>query len=341
MQEYKADKELEAEYLALENERTVITEKIQTEEAKLILRQELETYVNNVRLYENAVKDMLQAAKEFAAEVEREGITLERLKAMLAVRKEEVQLVKLNSEIALEKYRAAEVEVDILKAQLDVVRSNLKVVQANLDVQEANVKVAEAHVDLAMTEAERSTLAADVATILAEIETKKIAAIRYQSEVAELAVEGESGIGRFTAQSSIVAQQKADAATMEAMFKKIGNMVATLLAYDLAAEDLLMLEQVTVPLGVLATEQSLGTADAAADAAAKTTIALERLKPTRARVSGEASVTEAHAWMRALMAEAHAAVKQAEANQTINSTTRTAQVIVSKQTKELTETISG
>jgi len=338
---FQADKEIEAEYLALENELTILSEKMTTEEARLALRAELEDYVHLVREYENSVKAMLQAAKEFAAEVEKEGVTLEKLRAMLAVRKEATRLVQLQSEIAIEKYRAAEVEVEIIKAQLDVVRSNLKVIQANIDVEEVGVKVVEAGVEQAMTEAERSTLAADIATILAEIELKKIAPVKYEAEKAELEVEGESGIGRFNLQSSIVQQQKTDAANMEGMFKQIGSMISLLLALEIAGENIRMMEQVGIPRAALDQESSSGSADAASDSAAKITIAKERLKAVEARVYGEASVSEAHAWLKALMAEAHAEVKKDEANQTINSTMNTTQTVTSEQNKDMTEYISS
>jgi multidrug resistance efflux pump len=136
--------------------------------------------------YDVLVQARIMLAKEYAAEVEREQIALQRDRAKMDIKKEEAHLAEVKSRIMLEYYERAQVEVDIAKAQLQVAQANVRAVMAEIAAEEAMLKAVQAELEVAMVDAERATLIADIAGIFADIVVRGLAKIKLAVETAEI-----------------------------------------------------------------------------------------------------------------------------------------------------------
>jgi hypothetical protein len=183
---YEQQVESDLEYRKLENQQRIADADAATERAKLAYKLAAEEYVQNARLYDARVQALIMAAREYAAEVEREQIELERLRSILAVEKQETRLKEINAEIYYEYVKRMEVEVDVARAKLDVAKANTRAVLADIQAQEAELEITEAELQEAMQVAEKATLQADVAAIYAEIITKRLSEIRLDVSRAEI-----------------------------------------------------------------------------------------------------------------------------------------------------------
>jgi hypothetical protein len=141
--------------------------------------------------YDVLVQARIMLAKEYAAQVEREQIALQRDRAKMDIKKEEAHLAEVQSRIMLEYFERAQVEVDIAKAQLQVAQANVRAVMAEIAAEEAMLKAVQAELEVAMVDAERATLIADIASIFADIVVRGLAKIKLAVETAEI----EAGFG--------------------------------------------------------------------------------------------------------------------------------------------------
>jgi hypothetical protein len=136
--------------------------------------------------YDVLVQAFIMTAKEYAAEVEREQIALQRERAQMDIKKEEAHLTEVQSRIMLEYLERAQVEVDIAKARLQVAQANIRAVMAEITAEEAMLKAVQAELEVAMVDAEKATLLADVAGIFADIVVRGLARIKLNVETAEI-----------------------------------------------------------------------------------------------------------------------------------------------------------
>lgn len=168
----------EVDQLEIKQTQQIIDEKITTEVIKLAIKTTTDEYVLAVRIYDARVRSLLMAAREYAAQVEREQLAVEEQRAILAVAKEELRQDQINAQIYYEAIQRAMVEADLAKAQVDVAKANVRALMADIAAGQAEIDLIEAQVQKYVAMAEKATLQADVATIYAEIITKKLSIIK-------------------------------------------------------------------------------------------------------------------------------------------------------------------
>lgn len=145
-----------------------------------------EQYVQAARLYDAEVRAYIMAAKEYAAEVEREQIKLEELRAIYGVRKAETRLQEVNAEVYYEYIKRMETQVDVAKAQLDVAKAQVRAVTTEISAEEAKLEVIETELKQAMAVAEKATLQADIAMIYADIVVRGLSKVKLGVEKSEI-----------------------------------------------------------------------------------------------------------------------------------------------------------
>ena len=187
IKEYQAEKLNELENAKITQDGQIAEADAAAKRLAIAIRLAGEEYVQVARLFDASVKAQIMAAREYAAEVEREQIELEKLRAQLGVAKAEARLKEINAEIYYEYVRRMEVEVDKLRAQVQVAQANVRALLADINAREAELTVIESELKEAMTIAEKATLQADVASIYAEIVVKGLAKIKLAVETAEIA----------------------------------------------------------------------------------------------------------------------------------------------------------
>lgn len=169
-------------------DKQIALEKFQTSRQVLAYHIAGENYLLAAREYEVQVESLIMTAKEFAAAVERESLTLEIDRAQMDLRREQAHLVEIGAQILIEQYEQQRVQVDIARAQLDVAKAGVDVVMADVAIKEAQVKLVDAEFEIAMADVDKATLQADIATIYADIIVRGLAKIRYYVESAEIDV---------------------------------------------------------------------------------------------------------------------------------------------------------
>lgn len=152
----------------------------------LALKKAGEEYLLSAREYDNFVQSLIMAAREYAAEVEREEIALQRSRAKMDIKKAEAHLKEVQASILLEIIQRRHVEIEVARAKVDAAKAAVRAVLAGIEAQEAELKVIQVNLDVAMAEVERATLMSDIALIYADILTRHLAEIRYEVEYEEL-----------------------------------------------------------------------------------------------------------------------------------------------------------
>ena len=180
------DKLHNLEMEGVETDRLIARAKYETKMQVLAYKVAGEEALLAAKRYDVLVQARIMLAKEYAAEVEREQIALQRDRAKMDIKKEEAHLAEVKSRIMLEYYERAQVEVDIAKAQLQVAQANVRAVMAEIAAEEAMLKAVQAELEVAMVDAERATLIADIAGIFADIVVRGLAKIKLAVETAEI-----------------------------------------------------------------------------------------------------------------------------------------------------------
>lgn len=152
----------------------------------LAIRHAADLLLLSVREYEAKAKQVLMAAREYAAEVEKEQIDLERLRAETAAKKEELRVREINARAYFEVVEQKLLEAEKAKTQLEVARANIKALMANIEAEQAELRVIQQELEVAMTEADQATLNSDIALIIADITTRCLAGIRLGVEREEI-----------------------------------------------------------------------------------------------------------------------------------------------------------
>jgi hypothetical protein len=172
--------DLELEKVA--QDRGLALAKVTAQRQALAIKRAGEEYFLSIREYAARVDALIMAAKEYAAEIEREQVELQAARARMDVRKAEVQLQEINTRIALELVDRAYIEADVAKTKVEVAKANVRVIMAGIEASEAELAEVKARVEKAMTEAERAALNAQVAQIYADIIARGLTAIRLGVE---------------------------------------------------------------------------------------------------------------------------------------------------------------
>jgi hypothetical protein len=88
IKESQRDRAIEQDRAEIAQERSLADAKVQTERQRLAIKMAAEEYLLAARFYDAKVRSLIMAAKEYAAEVEKEQAGLEKSRAELAVAKE-------------------------------------------------------------------------------------------------------------------------------------------------------------------------------------------------------------------------------------------------------------
>lgn len=180
------DKLQEVELQEVETHTLIAKNKYETQMQVLAYKMAGEEVLIRAKGYDVAVQSFIMAAKEFAAEVEREQIALQRDRAKMDIKKEEAHQEEVKSRILLEYVERAHVEVDIARARLQVAQANVRAVMAGIEAEEAELKAIQAELEVAMVQAEKATLIADIAMVYASIIVRGLAKIKLAVDTAEI-----------------------------------------------------------------------------------------------------------------------------------------------------------
>lgn len=178
IKEYQRDKTYELDQSEITQERQIANDKVALGRQELAIKIATDDYILTVRVYDAKAKSLIMGAREFAAEVEREQLAVEKSRAQLDVTKEAIHFKDVKTKIVLEQINKAQVEADLARAQVDVGKANVRALMADIQAGEAVVQIIDAQVQVKMAEVEKVTLQADVANILVEILVKKLAEIK-------------------------------------------------------------------------------------------------------------------------------------------------------------------
>jgi len=178
IKESQRDRSFELDQEEISQERRLAEDKVALGREQLAIKTATEEYVLAVKVYDAKVRALLMGAREYAAQVEREQLAVERSRAELAVEKEGLHLKEVNAKVYYEAIQRAQVEADLARAQVDVAKAHVRALLADIEAGKAEVDLVEAQVQQYATLAEKATLQADVAAIYAEILTKKLSEIK-------------------------------------------------------------------------------------------------------------------------------------------------------------------
>jgi len=187
IKESQRDRTIEQNQAEIAQERTLADAKVQTERQRLAIKMAAEEYLLAARFYDAKVRSLIMAAKEYAAEVEKEQAGLEKSRAELAVAKEENRLQEINAKIFYEAIQKAQVEADLARAKVDVAKAHTRALMADIEAKKAELDLIDAEVQEAMVTVEKATLQADVALLYAEVVTKQLSEVKLAVEREEIA----------------------------------------------------------------------------------------------------------------------------------------------------------
>jgi hypothetical protein len=178
IKESQRDRGFELDQKEISQERRLAEDKAALGREQLAIKTATDEYVLAVKVYDAKVRALLMGAREYAAQVEREQLAVERDRAQLAIAKEELHLKEVNAKVYFEAIQRAQVEADLARAQVDVAKAHVRALMADIEAGKAEIDLVEAQVQQYAALAEKATLHADVAAIYAEILTKKLSEIK-------------------------------------------------------------------------------------------------------------------------------------------------------------------
>ena len=187
IKEEQRDRTYELSQAEVANERQIADDKVATGRAKLAIQRATDEYALAVKIYDAKVRALLMGAREYAAQVELEQLSVEQSRAILAVAKEGLHQKQVNASIYYEYIQRAMVEADIAKGKVDVAKAQVRAIMADIEAGEADIKVVTAQIEQYIAQADKATLQADVAMIFAEILTKKLSTVKLDIGKKEIA----------------------------------------------------------------------------------------------------------------------------------------------------------
>ena len=179
IKETQRDRTIEVSQQEIDQDVFLAEAKAATGRAKIAIERAADEYTLAARVYDAKVKSLIMGAKEYAALVELEQLANEEARAGLAIDKEALHLLEVQTKTQMQTIEQAQVEADLAKAQVDVAKAHVRAAMAGIEAGEAEVKLIEAQTQVFIAEAEKATLQADVASIYAEILVKKLTETKF------------------------------------------------------------------------------------------------------------------------------------------------------------------
>ncbi len=239
------DRLLDLDMLALEQDQELARKRIHAERQALALRIAGEVLLLEAKKYDVQVQDVIMAAKEYAAEIDRESIELQKQRALMDIKKEEAHLEEVQSRILLELVERRNQEIELARAKVEVARANVRALLADIAAEEAEIRVIRAELEVAEAEADKAGLMADVAQILADIVVRGLAKIKLAVETAEL----EASFGFITQRLKdllAIASAKLSTEELKLAYEKLIN--AQVALYEEAQKDSIDLERLRMAM---------------------------------------------------------------------------------------------
>jgi len=238
IKETQRDRNFEIDQAEIDQGKRIADEKVAMERQKLAIKIATQEYQLATRVYEAKVKSLIMGAKEYAAQVEREQLVVERSRAELSVAEEGLKLDEINAKIYYQYIERAQVEADLAKAQVEVAKANVRALMSDIEAGEAEIRVIKADVEKAMSVAEAATLEADIARIHAQILTKQLSAIKLAASEAEISAEFGAISAKLSAHIALWAAKGVTEDVRAAGLAQVAAMLPALTAAEKAAEDL-------------------------------------------------------------------------------------------------------
>lgn len=176
----------EADLAEVTQDRKNSLARIEAQRQALAIKHAADLLVLAVQEYDAKVKQFIMAAREYAAEVEKEQVEVERLQAELAAKKAELQGQDIYARVFFEMVDQKQLEAEKARTQIEVARANIRALTAEIEAEQAELRVVQEELEVVMTEAEKATLNSDIAMIMADIITRCLAGIRLGVEKAEI-----------------------------------------------------------------------------------------------------------------------------------------------------------
>jgi len=181
--------EAETEYGEEEQrvQKQIADDRAATRRAIIAMETVTEGYVHSIDLFAAAVEKEIADAKAVASEIENRQLRLlEEGRTDLAEGRALAVIAETDGKILLETIERNFVELDIAKINVDVARGRVRAVMAELDVTRAELNIVKAEVEQAMTVVRAAELRANIAAIFAEIVTKELIKTTYAVTKAEI-----------------------------------------------------------------------------------------------------------------------------------------------------------
>lgn len=169
------DRLFDLDMLGLEQDQQLAAERFHAERQALALKIAGETLLLAAKEYGVQVDAIIMAAREYAAVIDREGIELQKQRALMDVKKEGAHLQEVEARLLLELVERRNQEIELAKAKVEVARANIRALMADIQAEEAELRVVRAELEVAQAEADKAGLIADVAQILADIVVRGLA----------------------------------------------------------------------------------------------------------------------------------------------------------------------
>jgi hypothetical protein len=188
VKEYERNQAILVAQIEVNQQKTLADAKVVTERSRLALKIAGDYYLDAAKTYAAQVKGVIMSAREYAGQIEVQGLQVETQRLTVAVAKEGVHLQDLTAKVQIERFNQAMVEADIAKQQVEVTKAGVRAVMSAIGVQEAAVKTIDAQVQVAITEAEASVMQGQIAMIYAEAIVKQLSQARLAVETNDLGV---------------------------------------------------------------------------------------------------------------------------------------------------------
>lgn len=306
VKEVTRDRTADLDLLGIIQEKDIAALKVALGYEKLAITRAVAEYKLAVRRYESKVRDLLMAAREFAAQVEIENLGVDAERLQLDIDKEVLQQDKMTVAIQEEAVNQKMVEADIAKYQVEVAKAQVRAAMAQVGAAETEVQVVESNVQVALTQIEAVELAARVVTILAEIASRGVAAVRLAAETQELNDRMQVVSIKEAAELALQDERLAIQLILKAGIEAIGATIPSLTAAQIAGEQLMVTEaesaekvlehkQATVE-NTLNEEESLNKTLVAARIAVQNAKRASAVASENARTAAHILVNAAHQW---------------------------------------------
>ncbi len=180
------DRLYELDILTLEQDQQIALDRFIAEKQAFALRIAGEFLLLEAKEYDVLIQGLIMDAREYAAAIDREGIELQKQRALMDLKKEGAHLQEVEARILLEMIERRNQEIELAKAKVEVAKANVRAILADIQAQEADVRVIRAQLEVVKTEADKAGLIADVAQIMADIVVRGLAWVKLAVETAEI-----------------------------------------------------------------------------------------------------------------------------------------------------------